>query len=89
MTKLDLLKGYWQVPLTPHASEMSGFVTPDEFLQYMVMPFGMYNVPSTFQHLVNTVLSEVPNCKAYLDDVVVFSKTWSDHLNSLNIFNSF
>lgn len=41
VTKLDLLKGYWQVPLTPRASEVSAFVTPDHFLQYTVMPFGL------------------------------------------------
>ena len=49
ITKLDLLKGYWQVPLTPRASEISAFVTPDHFLQYTVMPFGVRNVPATFQ----------------------------------------
>lgn len=43
VTKLDLLKGYWQVPLTPRASEICAFVTPDEFLQYTVMPFGQRN----------------------------------------------
>ncbi len=41
VTKLDLLKGYWQVPLTPRAREISAFVTPDAFLQYTVMPFGV------------------------------------------------
>lgn len=39
MTKLDLLRGYWQVPLTPQASEVSAFVAPDHLLQYTVMPF--------------------------------------------------
>lgn len=38
VTKLDLLKGYWQVPLTARASEIiSAFVIPDSFLQYNVM----------------------------------------------------
>ncbi len=40
VTKLDLLKGYWQVPLTERASEISAFATPDVFLQYRVMAFG-------------------------------------------------
>ena len=40
MTKLDLLKGYWQVPLTARASEISAFVTPDKFQQYSVMRLG-------------------------------------------------
>ena len=46
--KLDLLKSYWQVPLTYRAKEISTFVTPDSFFEYKVMPFGMKNVPATF-----------------------------------------
>ncbi|KAI3371878.1 hypothetical protein L3Q82_006757 [Scortum barcoo] len=38
ITKLDLLKGYWQVPLTSRASDISAFVTPDHFLQYTRAP---------------------------------------------------
>ncbi len=39
ITKLDLLKGYWQVPLTERTFEISAYVTPDSFLQYMRMAF--------------------------------------------------
>ncbi|KAL7851811.1 hypothetical protein SRHO_G00175960 [Serrasalmus rhombeus] len=39
VSKFDLLKGYWQVPLTARAKELSAFITPDNFLQYQVMPF--------------------------------------------------
>ncbi len=73
ISKLDLLKGYWQVPLTPRASDISAFVTPDNFLQYSVMAFGMRNAPATFQRLLNIVLAGVPQCNAYLDDLVVYS----------------
>ena len=70
VSKLDMLKVYWQVPLTRRASEISAFVTPDNFLQYTVMPLGTCNAPATFQRLVTEVLG-VPNCKAYLDDIIV------------------
>ncbi len=85
VTKLDLLKGYWQVPLTSRASEISAFVTPDNFLQYSVMAFGMRNAPSTFQRLMNRVLSGVSDCEVYLDDVVVYSNSWEDHLAKLDV----
>ena len=85
ITKLDLLKGYWQVPLTLRASDISAFVTPDHFLQYTVMAFGMRNAPATFQRLMQLVLGDVPCCNVYLDDVVVYSDTWADHLASLNV----
>lgn len=85
VSKLDLLKGYWQVPLTPRASIISAFVTPDDFLQYTVLAFGMRNAPATFQRLVNTVLSDVPNCNAYLDDLVVYTNTWEEHISVLRL----
>lgn len=90
VTKLDLLKGYWQVPLTPRVSEVSAFVTPDHFLQYTVMPFGLRNAPATFQRLMQKVLFGVKNCEAYLDDIVIYSPTWSEHLETLSeVFRRF
>jgi hypothetical protein len=83
LIELDLLKGYWQVPLTSRALDISAFVTPDNFVKYTVMPFGMCNAPAAFQRLVNSVFADVPNCTAYLDDVVIHSSTWSDHLSTL------
>ena len=80
VTKFDLLKGYWQVPLTPRAKEVSAFVMPDGLYQYKVMPFGMKNAPATFQCFINEVLAGLDGCEAYIDDVVVYSNTWEQHL---------
>lgn len=49
------------------------------------MAFGMRNTPATFQHLMQRVLSEVPNCEVYLDDLVIYSMSWEDHINSLEL----
>lgn len=84
VTKLDLLKGYWQVPLTERASEISAFATPDAFLQYKVMPFGLRNAGATFQRLMSRVLSDVSNCEVYLDDVVCYDDSFEDHLRSID-----
>ncbi len=83
ITKLDLLKGYWQVPLTERASEISAFVTPDSFLQYTRMAFGLRNALATFQRLMSLVLGDVLNCNVYLDDVVIYSSSWVEHLSIL------
>lgn len=83
VTKLDFFKRYWQVPLTQRRSDISAFVTPDNFLQYTVMAFGIRNAPATFQRLMWTVLSGVPDCEAYLDDVVVYSLDWESHMGTL------
>ena len=81
VSKFDLLKGFWQVPLTERAKEISAFVTPDGLFQYKVMPFGMKNSPATFQRLINQVISGLPGCGAYIDDVIIYSETWEEHLD--------
>ena len=49
--------------------------------QFTVMPFGLQGAPATFQHLMDQVLRGVGDfAAAYLDDIVIFSETWEDHL---------
>ncbi len=47
------------------------------------MAFGMRNAPAAFQRLMRLVLQDVPDCEAYLDDIVIYSSTWEEHMNSL------
>ena len=61
--------------------EISAFVT--NFLQYDVMPFGKGNAPATFQRLVDFVVSDLPGCKAYLDDLVIHSASWAEHIKQI------
>ena len=63
MTKMDLLKGYWQVPLTDRAKQLSAFVTPDGLYQYQVMPFGLKNAPTTFQRMINQLLGRMEGAR--------------------------
>ena len=74
VTKFDLLKGFWQIPFTDRAKEISAFVTPDGLYQYKVMPFGMKNSPATFQRLINMIITGLDNCKAYIDDAIIYSE---------------
>ena len=83
ISKFDLLNGYWQVPLTERAKEISAFITHNGLYQCSVMPFGMKNAASTFQRLMNIVCSKVKNCVVYIDDVVIYSNSWEDHLQSI------
>ena len=80
VTKFDLLKGFWQVPLTERANRVSAFATPDGRYQYRVMPFGMRNSSATFQRFMNSTISGLHGCEAYIDDLIVHSDTWSEHM---------
>ena len=86
VTKFDLLKGFWQVPLTDKAKEGSAFATPNGLYQYKVMLFGMKNSPATFQRLVNNVICGLDGCDAYIDDVIIYSDSWSDRLQRIRKF---
>ena len=83
ITKIDLLKGYWGVPLTERAKAISAFATPDGLFQYKVMPFGMKNSQATFVRLMNMCFRDISNVDSYIDDIVVYNNTWEEHLNTL------
>ena len=86
VSKFDLLKGFLQIPLTDRSKEISAFVTPDRLYQYKVMSFGMKTSPATFQRLVNSLISNPDHCKAYIDDAIIFSKKWEQHLQTIRSF---
>ena len=86
VSTFDMLKGYWQVPLTQRAREISAFVTPSGLYQYKVMPFGMKNAPATFQRMVNKLVRDIDGCEGFIDDVVIFSDNWSDHIRQIERF---
>ena len=86
VTKFNLLKGFYQVPLTDRAKEISAFVTADGLYQYKVTPFGMKNSPATFQRLMNLLISDMDGIDAYIDDVIIYSDSWEQHLMTIRKF---
>ena len=84
ITTLDLTKGYHQVPVRKEHMEKTAFITPYGKYEYLTMPFGLVTAPSTFQRLMDQVLHGLQDfAVAYLDDILVHSLTWDDHLAHL------
>ena len=84
ITTLDLAKGYWQVPLEDTDREKTAFTSPIGLLQFCVMPFGLSGAPATFQRLMDRVLRGLGDfVGVYLDDIIIYSETWDDHLHHL------
>ena len=84
ITTLDLTKGYWQVPVAPTDREKTAFTTTYGHYQFKRMPFGLQGAPATFQRRVDKLLKGLSDlCGAYLDDVVIFSHCWEDHMKHL------
>lgn len=82
-SKLDLSKGYWQVPLSRDAAKKSAFSTPFGLYQFKVMSFGLMNAPATFSRLMRKLLAGIPNVVNFLDDILIYSNTWTEHMGTL------
>ena len=83
ISKVDLVKGYWQVPLTDRAKEIASFVANGAVYQCQVMPYGLKNVPATFQRLMDQVVDDLQHCVVYIDNVVIYDICWLDHLDNV------
>ncbi|KAK8756781.1 hypothetical protein V5799_000517 [Amblyomma americanum] len=84
-SSIDLRSGYWQISVDDNDREKTAFVTPDGLYQFKVMPFGLCNAPATFERMMDSLLRDFKwsTCLCYLDDVVVFSPTFTTHLERL------
>ena len=83
VSTFDMLKGYWQVPLTQRACKISAFVTPSGLYQYKIMPFGMKNALATFPRMVNKLVRDIDGCEGYIDDVFIYSNNWLDQVRQI------
>ena len=85
ITCLDVLKGYWEIPLEEQSRDFTSFKTHRSQYRWKVMPFGLRNAAATFQKVMNEALNQHRDyCKAYLDDIAVFSCDWNTHLKHLD-----
>ena len=83
---LDANSGYWQIPVAPEDREKTAFVCHAGFFEFLRMPFGLCNAPATFQRTLDILLAGVrfDYALVYLDDIIVYSSTFSEHLRHLD-----
>jgi len=85
-SSMDCDQAYYQVPVKAEDKEKTAFITPDGLYEFNYMPFGLCNAPATFQRLMDVVLGRLKWTIAlvYLDDIVVYSKTFDEHVTNLS-----
>jgi hypothetical protein len=80
-SKMDLTKGFWQIPLDEASQKILAMDTPLGLYEPLCMPFGMKNAPAVFQREMQRVLKDklYQGVMVFIDDILIYSKTAEEH----------
>jgi hypothetical protein len=85
-TKIDLCSGYHQIRMGEHDKHKTTFKCHYGHYEFLLTPFGLTNVPSTFQscmiHIFNKHLRKF--LLIFFDDLLIYRKTWEDHIKHVD-----
>ena len=82
--KIDLRKGYYQIPMVPADISKTAFICHRGKFEFLRMPFGVKNAPVVFQELMQGIFREdIKYCTPYMDDIVIFSNSLDKHVNHI------
>ena len=85
-TKMDLSKGYWQVPVAEDSKKYTAFVVPGVnggHFEFNFMPFGLVNSAQSFSRIRRKLLHGLKNVRNYIDDILIHTTTWEEHVKLL------
>ena len=85
ISSLDCKDGYYHIPMSPNSIKKTAFTSQHGLFEFVVMPFGVTGGPSTYQRMMDVLMSGLRfECvMVYLDDLIVFSNSFEKHLNDL------
>ena len=80
---LDFRAGYHHIPLDKSSIPKTAFNLPSRKHEYVKVPFGLAQAPAYFQELMTRILKDFNFKIAYLDDIIIFSRTAGEHLSHI------
>ena len=84
-SKIDLRKGYWQVPVHPDDIPKTAVITPFGLYEFLRIAFGLRNAGASFQRMMDRVIRGLWFVYCYLDDLRVASRSPEEHITHLRI----
>jgi len=86
-TTMDLLSGFWQIAIKNEHKHKTAFLTSRGLYEWLVMPFGLCNAPSTFQRLMDEIIKPEYRSfiETYIDDLITHSNTFDEHIHHLDV----
>ena len=86
-SNFDLKARFWQVKMTEESIEWTAFTCPQGHFEWLVMPLGLKNAPALFQRKMQNIFNENQEfILVYIDDLLVFSKSYKEHIAHLETF---
>jgi hypothetical protein len=88
-TALDCASGYLQVPIAEEDRHKTAFSTANGHFEFKRMPFGLKSAPSTFQRMMNNILSELigDRCLVYMDDILIIGETLRELIRNYAVYS--
>lgn len=84
---IDLASGFHQIEINKNDIPKTAFSVENGHYEFLRMPFGLKNAPSTFQRVMDNVLHDLQGniCLVYMDDIIIYSTSLQEHINHIKL----
>jgi len=81
ISKIDLTKGYYQVPMHPNDVPKTTFICHQGKFEFLPMPIRVRNAPAVFHEPMQKMFRDCKAyCSLYMDDLIIYSDSWEAHV---------